>query len=133
MKMGILDFSLVYGFSSCLLHILNYRGTIYHIWGDSGIGKTGLLELVNSIYAPPEQIITFAATPISITILSERLSGIGLIIDEKQSCFDSNKISTLLYSLAEGRTRLKATKESDLITNRKFEINVITSRRRATK
>lgn len=100
---------------------------MFHLWGPSGIGKTALLELANSIYAPPENIITFAATPISITILSERLSGIGLIIDEKQSTFDDSKISTLIYSLAEGRTRMKATKESDLITNKKFEINVITS------
>lgn len=124
---GIIRFMLAVGFSSCLLHIVNYRGTIYHLWGNSGIGKTGLLELVNSIYAPPSNIITFAATPISITILSERLSGIGLIIDEKQSSFDDSKIAMLLYSLAEGRTRMKATKESDLVVNKTFEINVITS------
>lgn len=71
---GIIRFILAVGFSSCLLHIVNYRGTIFHIWGPSGIGKTGLLEISNSIYAPPDNIITFAATPISITILSERLS-----------------------------------------------------------
>ena len=71
---GIIRFILAVGFSSCLLHIVNYRGTIFHIWGPSGIGKTGLLEIANSIYAPPDNIITFAATPISITILSERLS-----------------------------------------------------------
>lgn len=65
--------------------------------------------------------------------MSERLSGIGLIIDEKQSSFDDSKIAMLLYSLAEGRTRMKATKESDLIANKTFEINVITSRRRAFK
>ena len=124
---GIIRFVLAIGFSSCLLHIVNYRGTIFHIWGPSGIGKTGLLEICNSIYAPPDNIITFAATPISITILSERLSGIGLIIDEKQSSLDDKKISTLLYSLAEGRTRMKATKESDLITNKRFELNVLTS------
>ena len=119
---------LAVGFSSCLLRLVNYRGTIYHIWGPSGVGKTGLLEIVNSIFAPPDNIITFAATPISITILSERLSGVGLVIDEKQSSLDDSKISTLLYSLAEGRTRMKATKESDLITNKRFELNVITSR-----
>lgn len=71
---GIIRFLLAVGFSSCLLNLVNYRGTIYHIWGPSGIGKTGLLEIVNSIYASPDNIITFAATPISITILSERLS-----------------------------------------------------------
>ena len=71
---GIIRFILAVGFSSCLLHIVNYRGTIFHIWGPSGIGKTALLEICNSIYAPPDNIITFAATPISITILSERLS-----------------------------------------------------------
>lgn len=125
---GIIRFMLAVGFSSCLLRLVNYRGTIYHIWGPSGVGKTGLLEIVNSIFAPPDNIITFAATPISITILSERLSGVGLVIDEKQSSLDDSKISTLLYSLAEGRTRMKATKESDLITNKRFELNVITSR-----
>lgn len=124
---GIIRFILDVGFSSCLLHILKYRGTIFHIWGNSGIGKTALLELANSIHASPENIITFAATPISITILSERLNGIGLIIDEKQSAFNDSQIPMLLYSLAEGRTRMKATKESDLVENKKFEINVISS------
>lgn len=124
---GIIRFSLGVGFSSCLLDILQFRGTIYHIWGNSGIGKTGLLELVNSIHAAPENITTFAATPISMTILSEALSGIGLIIDEKQSSFNDSQISTVLYSLAEGRVRMKATKESDLIENKKFKINVLTS------
>lgn len=97
------------------------------MYGPSGIGKSGIIELASSIYQSPDNIITFAATPISITILSERLSGIGLILEEKQSALDDSKISTLLYSLAEGRTRLKATKESDLIENRKFQINVITT------
>lgn len=127
MKVGLIRFMLAVGFSSSLLHIVEMRGTIFNIYGPSGIGKTGLLELVNSIYAPPDNIITFAATPISITILSERLSGIGLIIDEKQSSMNDNKIPILLYSLAEGRTRMKATKESDLIENKRFEINVIAS------
>lgn len=110
-----------------MLHILKLRGTVINIYGPSGIGKTGLLELVSSIFATPDSIITFAATPISITILSERLGSVGMIIDDKQTSFDDSKISTLIYSLAEGRTRLKATKESDLIENRKFELNVITS------
>ena len=83
--------------------------------------------MANSIYTSPDNIITFAATHTSITILSERLSGTILVIEEKQSSFDDSKISTLVYSLAEGRTRLKATKESDLITNIKFELNVLTS------
>ena len=124
---GLIRFFVAIGFSSCLLRIVKFRGTIFHLWGNSGIGKTGLLELVNSIYAGPENIITFAATPISITILSEALSGIGLIIDEKQSSFNDSQISMLLYSLAEGRVRMKATKESDLIDNKTFELNVITS------
>ena len=83
--------------------------------------------MANSIYTSLDNIITFAATHTSITILSERLSGTILVIEEKQSSFDDSKISTLVYSLAEGRTRLKATKESDLITNIKFELNVLTS------
>lgn len=29
---GIIRFMLAVGFSSCLLHIVNYRGTIYHLW-----------------------------------------------------------------------------------------------------
>lgn len=109
------------------MRILGLRGTIINLYGPSGIGKTGIIELVASIYQSPDNIITFAATPISITILAERLSGIGLILEEKQSSFDDSKISTLLYSLAEGRTRLKATVESDVIENRKFELNVLTT------
>lgn len=123
----IIRFLIASGFSSSLLRILKLRGTIINIYGPSGIGKTGLLELVCSIFSTPDNIITFAATPISITILSERLNSIGMIIDDKQTAFNSDKIGALIYSLAEGRTRLKATKESDLIENRKFEINVITS------
>lgn len=124
---GLIRFTLAAGFSSCLLHIIGMRGTIINIYGPSGIGKTSLIELVNSIYGPTDNIISFSATPISVTILSERLSGIGLIIDEKQASLNDSKIPALLYSLAEGRTRLKATKDSDLISNKKFEINVIAS------
>lgn len=81
-----------------------------------------------SIYGNPEEIIiTFAATPISITILAEKLSGIGMIIDEKQSSFNEKEIQRVIYTLAEGRTRLKAKKDGDLVPNKKYDINVITS------
>lgn len=50
-----------------------------------------------------------------------------MIIDEKQSSFNEKEIQRVIYTLAEGRTRLKAKKDGDLVPNKKYEINVITS------
>ncbi|MBT5534858.1 DUF927 domain-containing protein [Candidatus Poribacteria bacterium] len=98
-------------FAAPLVHLLNVRSPILHLYGQTRSGKTALLRLAASVWANPQlYLVTHNATPTSLEGRAQFLCDMLFCLDELQLQRNPQLRETLIYMFAQGtgRTRAKA-------------------------
>lgn len=106
-------------FASALLTPLDLQPFFVHVWGQTGLGKTVLLQLAASVWgdpAPGRLITTFNATSTGLELTAAFLHDIPMLIDELQiaSAAGKNDFQHLIYTLSEGVGRTRGAKDGGL-------------------
>ncbi len=106
-------------FASALLTPLDLQPFFVHVWGQTGLGKTVLLQIAASIWgdpAPGKLITTFNATSTGLELTAAFLHDIPMLIDELQiaSAPGKNDFQQLVYTLSEGVGRTRGAKDGGL-------------------
>jgi len=119
-----LVFAVVAGLSSVLLAPLSdeysdLRSIIFSLIGNSSTGKTtaALLAVSTSgqtrLAAPGTLMRSFSATPTAIPIMLSGDRGVPIVLDEV-SRYRGRSLTDVVYNLAEGTSKARATKEASL-------------------
>ena len=106
-------------FASALLTPLDLQPFFLHLWGQTGLGKTVLLQLAASVWgdpAPGRLITTFNATAAGLELTAAFLHDLPMLIDELQiaSAAGKNDFQQLVYTLSEGVGRTRGAKDGGL-------------------
>jgi putative DNA primase/helicase len=87
----------------------NLGGIIFHLIGKSSQGKTTALQVAASIWGSPDYIRTWRATSNGLEAIVSILNDGLLILDEIGQC-DSKEIGGIVYTLANGQGKQRASK-----------------------
>ncbi len=106
-------------FGSILLTPLDLQPFFVHIWGQTGLGKTVLLQLAASVWgdpAPGKLITTFHSTATGLELNAAFLHDLPMLIDELQivSAGGKNDFQQTVYALAEGVGKTRGNKDGGL-------------------
>ncbi len=106
-------------FASVLLTPLDLQPFFVHVWGQTGLGKSVLLQIAASIWgdpAPGKLVTTFNATATGLELTAAFLHDIPMLIDELQivSAAGKNDFQHLVYTLSEGIGRTRGAKDGGL-------------------
>jgi len=102
-----------------LIHKLGALSFFVHFWGASGSGKTVALLLGASVWGNPEiggYIKSFSGTKVSQEKLASFCGNLPVFLDELQVISDRRIFDDLIYSLCEGVSKGRGTKEGGLQT-----------------
>ncbi len=123
-------FILSASFAAPLLHLLNCRNFIVHNWGDSRGGKTATLWAALSVWGNPEKLVSIFDTSIAaLELRAEVFNDLPIGLDERETLNKSKKesLQTILYTLANGVSRGRATRNGDSRTVRRWRTVSITT------
>ena len=97
-------------FASPLLKITGTLGSITHLWGATGTGKTVALMCGASVWGLPANddgiIVTFNSTKVGFEILCDYLQNLPLNIDELETSNKSNN-DDIIYLITEGKGKIR--------------------------
>lgn len=105
-------FALAASFASPLLHLLNQRVFIVHLWGESRGGKTAALKAALSVWGDPDVLMfNFNSTKVGIERLAGIYANLPIGVDERQVAGDrQNLVDGFVYLLGLGKGRTRGTK-----------------------
>lgn len=122
-------FLMAAAFASPLLHLLDHRVFIVHVWGPSRGGKTAALKAAQSVWGHPETLIAnFNTTKVGLERLAALYSDLPLCVDEKQVAADKyGMVGNLIYLLGLGKGRARGSKTGGLQQFKTWRTIVMTS------
>lgn len=116
--------------ASPLLVVTNSLPFFVHFWGDSGCGKTVALKFAASAWGNPDRgaglISTFSDTLNALVGRAAVLNQIPLAIDEAEMLTRNADAGKIVYTLAEGIEKGRATKDGTARNSRRWACNMIT-------
>lgn len=128
-----MEIALAIGFSSIVLGYLAKEklpdiGTfIVNLMGKSSTGKTTALHFISSIYGHPrENVSNFNSTSNALLATLYNNYGVAKVIDELSSSTISD-MTSLVYQIADGRSKQRLNSDSTLKEQYKFNTTVICS------
>lgn len=114
--------------AAALLSPTQMRGFALHLWGDSRAGKTASMKLALSLWGDPIRLMgSWSATPSAIEAHAAALSDLPTALDELQAAKSVEHVAQMIYSLANGVGRARATITGDLGTQRQWRTVVLTT------
>lgn len=123
-------FGILEGLSSPLLAVVGAStGYGFNLTGRSSIGKTVALQAAANVWGRPDAtgcLKSFNTTLNAIEGLAEGHSGIGLTLDEMKKG-DPTMIRQAIYLLANGRGKERMKSNADMIRQRNWLLNTLTS------
>jgi hypothetical protein len=106
-------FALLCGFGAPLMRFTGFDGALVSLVGDSGVGKTLMLRLAQSIYGNHSELMMLRDD--TKNALVSRLGVYGnlpLTVDEVTN-IDGQELSDLVYRVTQGRDKARLTKNSE--------------------
>lgn len=123
-------FGILEGLSSPLLAVVGAStGYGFNLTGRSSIGKTVALQAAANVWGRPDAtgcLKSFNTTINAIEGLAEGHSGIGLTLDEMKKA-DPTMLRQSIYLLANGRGKERMKSNADMIRQRNWLLNTLTS------
>jgi len=103
-----LMFCLAVAFAGPLLKIVGAASTVFHLVGDSSIGKSGALTAAGSVWGPPEaQVHSWRATSNALEFTAAQHNDSLLILDELKEV-DAKEAAAIAYMLTNAKGKGRA-------------------------
>lgn len=94
------------GYGSLLFGFSGHSGAVVSLVGDSGSGKTTILQSINSIFGKPNNLLTQADT------INAKMNRLGVyknypVTYDEITNMDNDELSQFVYSVSQGRSKLR--------------------------
>lgn len=102
------------GYGSLLFRFTNYAGAVVTLLGDSGSGKSTVLETINSIFGHPKDLMLQKRdNEVAKYIKISTMRNIAPCYDEISN-IDPKELSDLCYAISQGRDKLRGAQAGGL-------------------
>lgn len=116
-------------FTAPLVGLLNKPVFIVHLWGDTGTGKSVVMQLAASVWGNPRVLTrTFNATSVGMERLAAFFHSLPLCLDEFQTLRkDRIDVDTLLYTLTEGKSKAMGRRDGGVAIESRWANVILTN------
>lgn len=116
-------------FAAPLVHLLEERTFLVHLWGPSRGGKTASQMAALSMWLKPStNIVSFNATAVALEVNLGYLKNLPFMINERQQAGSNQQfLDKIVYMLGEGQGRARGTRSGGLRRVHSWQTIIITS------
>jgi putative DNA primase/helicase len=102
-------------FAAPLVRLFGERSALVYIYGESGVGKTALLNLAISAWGNPNDLIgTAFSTAVGLERRAALFCDLPMMVDERQAATHDRFVDQAVYMLSSGQSKGRGQKEGGL-------------------
>lgn len=125
--------SLTASLASCFLKLTNTPNFTLYFWGNSGCGKTAIMQFALAAWCnPSKNMITYNSTTVGLERSLSENNDIATLIDERQSAVGSKQqqqqqFEQLIYMIEKGCGKIRGKKDGGLRKTNNFRTIVLSN------
>lgn len=119
----LMIFALSHAFTGPLLEPLKMQGGGFHLRGKTSRGKSTIIAVAASVWGAPDFVHSWWTTDNGAEAMAAACNDTLLILDEMHQA-DRRKVGDIVYLLANGRGKLRMTKDGDLASFARWRVSV---------